>query len=135
MFKVIIAGSRDFKDYKLLKKKMDKILSSVKEDVEIVSGKALGADTLGEKYAREKGYNIKEFPAPWTNIEGKPDWQVGTRRNGDKFWRGAGHFRNEQMAKYADAAILFWKNSSTGTANMYHNAVSYKLKVRVIKIK
>ena len=135
MFKVIIAGSREFKDYKLLKKKMNKILSDVKEDIEIVSGTADGADTLGEKYALEKGYELKFFPAPWDDVEGKPDWQIGVRRNGDEYWKGAGYFRNEQMAKYADAAILFWKNNSAGTANMYHNAVSYKLKVRKIIIK
>jgi len=135
MFKIIVAGSRDFKDYKLLKEKLDNILSSVKDDIEIVSGTAAGADKLGERYAKENGYSVKKFPAPWEDIEGKPEWQIGERRDGTKFWKGAGHFRNEQMAKYSNAAVLFWKNVSSGTANMLGNAEAYKLKTRVIKIK
>jgi hypothetical protein len=135
MFKVIIAGSRDFDNYRMLKKKVDSILSNIEGDVEIVSGTAKGADELGEKYARINKIPVKRFPAPWEYIEGKPEWQVGQRRDGKKYWKGAGHFRNEEMAKYADAAILFWSNGSPGTANMLHSATSYGLKVRVIKVK
>ena len=110
--KVIIAGSRSFTNYRLLKKKVDNILSNIEGDVEIVSGTAEGADQLGEKYARINKIPVKQFPAPWDDIEGKPEWQIGERKDGSKYWKGAGHFRNEQMAKYADAAILFWSNGS-----------------------
>ena len=135
MFKVIIAGSRDFDNYRMLKKKVDSILSNIEGDVEIVSGTAKGADELGEKYARINKIPVKQFPAPWEDIEGKPEWQIGERKDGKKYWKGAGHFRNEEMAKYADAAILFSVNGSPGTANMYHCAISYGLKVRMIKVK
>jgi predicted Rossmann fold nucleotide-binding protein DprA/Smf involved in DNA uptake len=46
MFKVIIAGGRDFSDYALLEKTLDKLLKN-KTDVQIVSGLARGADSLG----------------------------------------------------------------------------------------
>ena len=56
-FKVVIAGGRDFNDYKLLKEKMDWILSNKSSsNIVIVSGGAHGADLLGELYAKEKGY-------------------------------------------------------------------------------
>ena len=110
--KVIIAGSRDFDDYKLLCKYCDFYLQS-QTDIEIVSGTAKGADQLGEKYAKEKGYPVKQFPA---------DWSKG---------KSAGYIRNEEMAKYADALIVFWNGKSKGTGHMIDLAKKYKLKIRV----
>ena len=43
--KVIVAGSRNFNDYNLLKNKLDVILSNQKEVI-IVSGTARGADKI-----------------------------------------------------------------------------------------
>lgn len=51
MFKVIIAGTRTFNDYELLKAYADFKLSRIRErdSIEIVSGGATGADALGER--------------------------------------------------------------------------------------
>lgn len=56
MFRVIIAGGRDFDDYQLLKATMDKLLCNITDEITVVCGQAKGADTLGEQYAMEKGY-------------------------------------------------------------------------------
>ena len=48
MFKVIVAGGRDFTDYALLSSILQHLLSG-KCDVEIVSGVAKGADSLAVK--------------------------------------------------------------------------------------
>lgn len=61
-FRTIIAGGREFNDYNLLKNTMDKLLSNIKDNIIIVCGKARGADNLGERYAKEKGYEIKLLP-------------------------------------------------------------------------
>ena len=53
-FKVIIAGGRTFKDYNHLSQVADHMLQN-KDDIEVVSGTAMGADQLGEKYAKECG--------------------------------------------------------------------------------
>ena len=58
MFRVIIAGGRDFDDYQLLKATMDKLLCNITDEITVVCGQAKGADTLGEQYAMEKGYAI-----------------------------------------------------------------------------
>jgi len=48
MFKVIVAGSRNFDDYDFLKEKLLKLFYNFyPEDIEIVSGTARGADQLG----------------------------------------------------------------------------------------
>jgi hypothetical protein len=112
--KVIIAGGRDFKDYDLLCRKADYYLSRQSE-IEIVSGTARGTDKLGERYADERGYPIKRFPADW-----------GT------FGKRAGYLRNEDMAIYADALIAFWNQRSKGTKHMIDIAEQHGLKVRIV---
>lgn len=112
--RVIIAGSRNFDDYQLLKDICDKKLINQKE-IEIVSGTANGADKLGEKYAEEKGYCIKKFPA---------DWKTYGKR--------AGFIRNEEMAKYSEALIAFWDGESKGTKHMIELAKKYKLKIHIV---
>ena len=112
--KVIIAGTRTFSDYPLLKKKCDEILRLQKE-IEIVSGTCKGADLLGEQYAKEKGYPIKQFPANW-----------------DLYKKSAGYKRNEQMAEYADGAIIFWDGVSKGSSHMIDLAKKQDLKLIVI---
>lgn len=113
--KVIIAGGRDFDDYDCLKVVCDYYLQN-KTEIEVVSGCAKGADQLGEKYAEERGYSIKRFPAYW-----------------NKYGKRAGHIRNGQMAEYADALIAFWDRESRGTGNMIKQAKQNNLKIRVFK--
>ena len=116
IMKVIIAGSRYFNNYELLRQYVDHILQNVsqKESIEIVSGGAKGADELGERYAKERGYKITCFPAEW-----------------NKYGRAAGPKRNEQMGDYADALIAFWDGESRGTKHMIEYAKKKNLLVRV----
>lgn len=114
VFRVIIAGGRLFDDYAYLKKSMDYLLRNINDDIIVVCGKARGADTLGEKYANERGYDVHYFPADW-----------------DRYGKAAGYIRNEEMAKNADALVAFWDGKSHGTKNMIALAKQYGLKVRV----
>ena len=114
MFRVIIAGGRDFDDYDLVVSTMDKLLQNITEPITIVCGMARGADTLGERYAISKGYEVARFPADW-----------------GKFGKAAGYKRNEQMAQNADALVAFWDGSSRGTKHMIDLAHKYNLRVRV----
>lgn len=116
-FRVIIAGTRDFSDYQLLRDKCDAILSAKRQDsnIVVISGTARGADRLGERYARERGYEIRQFPADWLNDEKK-----------------AGPIRNAKMADNADALIAFWDGQSRGTKNMIDTAKRKGLAVRTI---
>jgi len=109
--KVIIAGSRDFNDYEVLKQVCDTVLKDIK-NIEIVSGTARGADSLGEQYSKEKGYKLKQFPADWNTHK-----------------KAAGYIRNKQMAEYANMLIAFWDNSSKGTKHMIDLAKGNNLTV------
>lgn len=114
MKKVVVAGSRNFNDYKKLCDVLDD-LNLTPED-EIVSGTARGADKLGEKYAEEHSIKIKRFPADW-----------------DKYGKRAGYLRNEEMAKYCTEGVIFWDGESKGTKHMI-NLLSKYNKFAFIKI-
>ncbi len=103
--KVIIAGSRHmpFSMYHLIPAAVARFEDIFDTKItEVVTGKARGADTLGEKWARcVADLPVKEFPADWN--------QYGKR---------AGPIRNGEMADYADGLIVFIWEGSRGSANM-----------------
>lgn len=110
MVKVIIAGSRNFYDYNKVEDAVVSYFMShgiLKEDVEIISGGARGADKLGERLAISYGLQLSLFPAKW-----------------DIYGKAAGMIRNKEMADYAikdsEKAILFafWDGESRGTKGM-----------------
>lgn len=119
---IIVAGSRTFnfsRHWCKLVECLDTIISRFPEgtEVEIVSGKAKGADEAGEKYAALRGNTVKEFPA---------DWSKG---------KGAGYARNVDMAKYAaqnnGLLVAFWDGESKGTKHMIDQAEKYGLDLHV----
>ena len=125
--RIIIAGSRDFNDYELLKREALNILKQnnrPKDTVKIISGTARGADTLGEQFAKEFGLEVKRFI---------PDW--------DRLGKRAGYIRNAEMAKYATKddndgmLIAFWDGKSKGTKHMIDLANRYGLEVHVVNYK
>ena len=116
IFRVIIAGSRSFNDYTSLQAVCDNLLARKKHThtIVIVSGTARGTDTLGEQYARERGYTVERFPANW-----------------QQYGKAAGQIRNRLMADNADALIAFWDGHSTGTQNMIMEAKKKDMAVRI----
>ena len=100
--KVIIAGSRTIRDENQVRARIHKRLSDLKiVPTEIVSGKAVGPDMIGETYASLFKIPIKEMPADWNN-----------------YGKAAGPIRNKEMAEYADMAVVFWDGVSAGSKNM-----------------
>lgn len=116
---VLIAGCRDFNDYKIAKKYIDYYISNIREKykITIISGGALGADSLGERYARENRFKIKRF---------LPDWE--------KYGRSAGPRRNKLMVETADYVICFWDGKSPGTCSTvnYTKSAGKPLRIKYI---
>lgn len=103
--KYIIAGGRDFKNRNLMYAVMNtfkKYTPSIDRPItEVVSGDAIGADSLGIEWASVNTIPVKHFPAEW-----------------DKYGKSAGFIRNAEMGEYADAAVCFWDGESKGTKHM-----------------
>jgi len=117
MPKVIIAGSRDFDNYKKLENRCLHILEKYSQkDVVVISGTAKGADKLGEQFAKKFGLELDKHPADW-----------------DNYGPSAGYVRNEEMANIADILIAFWDGESRGTRHMIKLARNKGLEVHTIR--
>ena len=133
MFKVVVAGSRGFSNYELMKERLLHLFSNYQlSEVEIVSGTANGADQLGEDFAAEFGCQIKQFPADWGSIN-NPDAVVRRRSDGTLYNAKAGYDRNKKMAQYADACVCFWDGHSRGTKDMITLAKDHGIPVKVVR--
>ncbi len=99
---VLIAGCRDFNDYRRAKQYIDFCISNIrsKYEITIISGGARGADALGEQYADENEFKVKRY---------LPDWE--------KYGRAAGQRRNKIMVDATDYIICFWDGESRGTGS------------------
>lgn len=126
-YRIIVAGGRTFCDYELLYSTLVNYIRNVldlgmSDTIEFISGRAAGADRLGEKFA-------DEFNIPVTCFEA--DWET--------HGRAAGMIRNREMAEYASergyygVLIAFWDGMSRGTKNMIETAKKYELDVKVVE--
>ena len=105
---VLISGSRDIDDYKLISDSLKIWLQPI-TNPSFVLGGARGVDSLALKYAEENKIPYKIFKANW-NLYGK---RAGMVRNGEMF-RYAPNKRH--------ILIAFSKNKSAGTQNMINRA-------------
>ena len=96
--KTVIAGSRGIWDYQILLVALESWLLPI---TAVLSGRASGADRLGERYAREMALPMLPYPANW-----------------EKYGPSAGYLRNRQMARDCDAAIILWDGHSPGSKHM-----------------
>lgn len=108
-----IIGGRDFSDYQLVKSVLAKVKSEI---ITIVSGGAIGADTLGAQYANEFGIPLLLFV---------PEW--------DKYGKRAAFLRNAQIIDASQAVIAFWDGFSKGTAHSIELAKRNDIPVHIVK--
>jgi len=107
--RVLVCGSRNWADYSVIKRELDKLLASVdKEPFIVIQGKARGADALAEQWCYDNG-------VPCAGVEAY--WQ--------KFGKAAGHYRNEWMLWLEPDRVLAFSEDidhSKGTRNMVQQA-------------
>lgn len=128
--RIMIAGSRTYDNYIELKNTVSGILSAltIKNNTIynpiIISGKAKGADTLGEQYANEYGYTVEEYPADWNNLNATP-CKIKYNKYGKPYNVLAGMNRNKDMVKVSDIIFMFHDGKSKGTADDLNLAKKY----------
>lgn len=97
---VCVVGSRGMADYGVLSHVLDGLI--LRDDgLQFVCGGARGADTLGERWAKDHGVPTVLMPADWAT-------------HGKK----AGPIRNTEMAQITDVLVAFWDGHSRGTQHM-----------------
>lgn len=112
--KVLICGSRHFNDYELARRIFDSLSISA-----IIHGAARGADSLGERYAKENNIPCSSYPALW-----------------DKYGKRAGFIRNQRMLEEGrpDLVVAFLTADSRGTKHMIKISEEANIPVQVINV-
>lgn len=122
---VAVIGSRDFEDYILL----EKVLNGF--DIHLItSGGARGADSLAEKYAKNKGIDVSIIEAKWDDFS--EPCVVKYNRYGKKYNTLAGFKRNQEIIKDVDLVIAFWDGQSPGTRDSIKKAEQLEKTVIVV---
>jgi predicted Rossmann-fold nucleotide-binding protein len=107
--KLIIAGSRSRQLTMTQILKLNALYADFNV-TEVISGGAKGVDECGEKWARAHRIPVTQF---------KPDCEA--------FGKRAGPLRNEVMARYADAVVLF--PGGLGTESMFVEATKAGIQI------
>lgn len=121
--KVAIIGSRTYTDYVKMKKLLDSILvglSAVGSPMCILTGGAVGADSLAMQWCKENNIECEVFLPDYKKV--KPPQFAPLKRN-------------EQIVQNADKVIAFWDGYSKGTLDAIQKAVQNNKRVTIIPFK
>ena len=108
MLKLIIAGGRDFADFRSMSEAME-LYPRLDEITHVISGMARGADMMGRRWAKDHDIPVIEYPANW-----------------DMYGKRAGIIRNEEMGIEAHELVAFWDGKSRGTLHALSRAKRLK---------
>jgi hypothetical protein len=113
--KLAVIGSRGFNDYELLKLHLNNVIQNNRV-THIVSGGALGADSLAERFAKENNIETLIF---------LPDWKT--------HGKAAGFIRNKDIVSNADMVVAFWDGKSKGTKHSIDLANKSKTPLLIVE--
>ena len=108
----IISGGRKFNEPEILYPVMDYFVKEY-NITKIISGGALGADTIARFYAKEKNIDFKEYKIT------KEEW--------DRLGKAAGPIRNRQMLDENNIGIVIGFKGWRGTPDMLDYATSKRV--------
>lgn len=129
--KVLVTGSRGWDDEQIIHLMLDGIVKRQvalgrTDQVIIVHGDAVGADTMAENWVKKMRKN------PFISVDSHrhpvspEDWK--------KYGKAAGHIRNHKMAdeEEPNVAFAFWDGKSPGTKGMISYLLSKGIKTFVM---
>lgn len=115
--KLAIVGSRNFTNKKLFGETIIYILQVWGIPLEVISGGAKGADTLGEKWANENNIPTIIF---------YPDWE--------KHGKAAGPIRNKDIISAATHVLAFPSRTGRGTQHSIRLAQEQNKEIHIVWI-
>ncbi len=117
-----IVGSRCFTDYSRVEKEINFFIEFINQGKpsKIISGGAIGIDTLASVYAKNNNIAM---------ITLKPEWK--------RFGKSAGYIRNKDIIDQSDYILAIWDGKSKGTKHSIDLAKAkntYRLRIITIQI-
>lgn len=113
--KILVCGGRDYTDKDKVFETLWPYFKEYGSDLEIITGMARGADSLGWLFAHHYDLKIWEFPADWKHHS-----------------NAAGPIRNQKMLNEGKPDLVIAFPGGKGTAHMVN--ISKKAGVEVIEI-
>ncbi len=120
---LLVVGSRSITDYVFVKEKLNAIRAEKFPDytIIVVSGGAIGVDSMAEKWAKDLGFDTVIMKAEW-----------------NKYGKSAGHIRNGEMHRFISTkpyryVVAFWDGKSKGTAHSFDLAKKYNNDIELVK--
>lgn len=111
--KLAVIGNKEYSNYT----QFCNILNKMKNISLLVSGGAVGTDTMAKKYALQKGIKFLEFP---------PEYE--------KFGNKAKHNRDRKIVEHCDRVLAFWDGNCAGTSYTIDYALKLQKPVKIIRI-
>lgn len=111
--KVLVFGGRDYNDYETVKKVLNK-LHREHEFTTVIHGDARGADSLGDRWAKEHSIPVRRYPAHWKAHDKKCPRYCKER----SYCKRAGIRRNEQMRDEGQPDLAVGFPGGNGTNHM-----------------
>lgn len=131
---LIVAGSRTFRDYKLLTRVLDRYTWRMPLLTVVIGSKGRRVEEKGEWVHEGADYWAHEWAlSRWHRVQlFWPDWS--------KHGRAAGPLRNREMAEHVSPMgrlVCFWNGRSPGTKNMIEEFLkcNSKLNLKVVRYK
>lgn len=132
MIKIGIVGSRKYKNKEKVIKTLEQCIEKYGKKLTVVSGGAIGADTLGKEAAIELNLNYIEYnPAheKWNKYSGKPKEFYEKPYNVGNYFE-----RNSFIAEDSDILFAFIPegHTSNGTMDTVNKALKLNKYVKII---
>ncbi len=117
MIKLAIVGGRDYTDYEHFKTIVDDYVEEIGMPNEIISGGAIGVDTMASLWANEHNITITEL---------KPDW--------NKFGKRAGILRNTDIISASTHVLALPTKKSIGTHDSINKAKNLNKILKIVNV-
>lgn len=116
--RLLVCGSRDYRDRNRLNRTLDGVAGEWKIDL-VIEGEATGADTLARQWAASLHLPVAKYPADWTQgpkagpernkkmlAEGKPDLVVAFVTADKTLTRSRGTYDMVKRARIAGVRVI-----------------------------
>lgn len=113
--RICVCGGREYDDYDRVCRALDTAVMAFGDDITIITGDARGADSLGNRWATDRGKQLIKVPADW-----------------NKHKNSAGPIRNRAMLKLGFDLLVAFPGGS-GTNDMISITKKAGIPVRIIK--